>query len=173
MTMIFIGGSQSIFELPPGVIASIGNIVASEHGVLIGDAPGADAEAQGLLAGYGYEHVGVFHAGPAPRNNLGDWASYHIETPEAGQPFSVHDEMVRRADYGLMVWDGASPGTALKVMRLALIGSPCVVHDMSRGTVGTVRDIGGWRDMIVRAGPEVVREVEASMTADERIESRL
>lgn len=171
MTMIFIGGSQTIFELPPGVVTSIGNIVAAEHGVVIGDAPGADAEAQSLLAGYGYEHVGVFHADRTPRNNLGDWAAYHIETPEPGQPFGVHDEMVRRADYGLMVWDGASPGTALNVMRLALIGSPCVVHDMLRRTVGTVRDIVGWRDMIARAGPEVAREVEARMTPDERCEA--
>ena len=172
MTMIFIGGSQSIFELPSGVIASIGNIIAAEHGIVIGDAPGADAEAQSLLAGYGYDHVGVFHAERTPRNNLGDWAAYYIETPEAGQPFSVHDEMVRRADYGLMVWDGASAGTALNVMRLALIGSPCVVHDISRGTVGTVRDIIGWRDMIARAGSEVARQVDARMTPDERFESR-
>lgn len=171
MTMIFIGGSQSIFELPPSVVASIGNIVAAEHGVIVGDAPGADAETQGLLAGYGYEHVGVFHAGTTPRNNLGDWAAYQIETPEEGRPSSVADEMARRADYGLMVWDGTSPGTALKVMRLALIGSPCVVHDMLRGTVGTVRDIVGWRDMIARAGADVAREVEARMTADERFAS--
>ena len=45
------------------MIERIGAIVAAEHGVLIGDAPGADAEIQGLLAGYNYEHVGVFHAG--------------------------------------------------------------------------------------------------------------
>ncbi len=173
MTMIFIGGSQSVFELPPGVVASIGNIVAAEHGVVIGDAPGADAEAQSLLAGYGYEHVGVFHTGRTPRNNLGDWAAYFIEPSHPGQLFSVHDEMVRRADFGLMIWDGASPGTALNIMRLAMMGSPCVVHDLSRGTVGTVRDIIGWRDMIARAGPEVARQVEAHMTPDERFDARL
>jgi hypothetical protein len=33
-----------------------------------------------LLAGYGYEHVGVFHAGK-PRNNLGDWAAYRVPPP--------------------------------------------------------------------------------------------
>ena len=58
--------------------------------MLIGDAPGADAEVQSLLAGYGYEHVGVFHAGKEPRNNLGDWAAYHIPrlTAPGDSPFT-------------------------------------------------------------------------------------
>ena len=67
MAMIFIGGSRDITVLPDPAIERISSIVAHEHGVLIGDAPGADAEVQGLLAGYGYEHVGVFHAGKEPR----------------------------------------------------------------------------------------------------------
>lgn len=58
-------------------------LVAQAHGVLIGDAPGADAEMQGLLVGYNHEHVGVFHAGAEPRNNLGDWAAYHIPRQRA------------------------------------------------------------------------------------------
>lgn len=82
MAMIFLGGSRDILELPVPAIERIGAIVAAEHGVLIGDAAGADAEIQGLLAGYSYEHVGVFHAGPEPRNNLGDWAAYHIPLPD-------------------------------------------------------------------------------------------
>ncbi|WP_292452429.1 hypothetical protein [Mesorhizobium sp.] len=83
--MIFIGGSHDVFELPQGVITNIGNIVTAEHGVLIGDAPGADAEAQSLLAGYRYEHVGVFRSGGEPRNNLGDWAAYQYLHPRSGK----------------------------------------------------------------------------------------
>jgi len=45
---------------------------------------------QGLLAGYKYEHVGVFHAGTEPRNNLGDWAAYHVPSPEAATGYWVH-----------------------------------------------------------------------------------
>jgi hypothetical protein len=41
MTMIFLGGSRDVFELPVPAIERIGVIVAAEHGVLIGDAPGA------------------------------------------------------------------------------------------------------------------------------------
>jgi hypothetical protein len=173
MAMIFLGGSRDIFELPVPAIERIGAIVAAEHGVLIGDAPGADAEMQGLLAGYNYEHVGVFHARAEPRNNLGDWAAYHIQPPHGARGFAVHAgkdrEMARRADFGLMVWDGTSPGTCLNVLRLAVIGRPCVVYDTMRGTVATVHNIADWRAMRHHAGSEVRREVEARMTADERL----
>ncbi len=173
MTMIFLGGSRDIFELPVPVIERIGAIVAAEHGVLIGDAPGADAEMQGLLAGYNYEHVGVFHAETEPRNNLGDWAAYHIPPADGAQGFALHAgkdrEMARRADFGLMVWDGASPGTCLNVLRLAMINNPCVVYDTMRGTVATVYNTVDWRAMLHHAGPEVRRGVEARMSADERL----
>ena len=128
---------------------------------------------QSLLAGYDYEHVGVFHAGPEPRNNLGDWAAYRIQPPEGARGFAVHAEkdreMARRADFGLMVWDGASLGTCLNVLRLVMIGSPCVVYDTMRGMVATVRNIEDWRAMLHHAGPEVRRDVEARMSADERL----
>lgn len=172
MTMIFIGGSREILELPEPVNERIGAIVAAEHGVLIGDAPGADTEAQSLLAGYRYEHVGVFHAGNEPRNNLGDWAAYHVPPPDGAQGYAAHAEkdreMARRADFGLMVWDGVSPGTALNVLRLALIGSPCVVYDTARIVVRTIRNPGDWRGMLHEAGHEVEQQVASRMTPDER-----
>ncbi|GAA4134583.1 hypothetical protein ACFFTN_13230 [Aminobacter aganoensis] len=173
MAMIFLGGSRDLFELPPPAIERIGSIVAQEHGVLIGDAPGSDAEMQGLLAGYNYEHVGVFHARAEPRNNLGDWAAYHIPPPDGAKGFAIHAEkdreMARRADFGLMVWDGASPGTCLNILRLAVIGSPCVVYDMMRGRVATVHTIGDARAMLDEAGGEVRRAIEARMSEDERL----
>ena len=88
MAMIFVGGSRDVFELPEPAIARIGAMIGAEHGVLVGDAPGADAEAQSLLAGYRYEHVGVFHAGSEPRNNLGDWAAYHRPAPDGAQGYA-------------------------------------------------------------------------------------
>jgi hypothetical protein len=173
MAMIFLGGSRDIFELPVPAIERIGKIIAAEHGVLVGDAPGADAEMQSLLAGYNYEHVGVFYAGPEPRNNLGDWAAYPVPPPEGARGFAVHAEkdreMARRADFGLMVWDGASPGTCLNVLRLAVTGSPCVIYDTMRGIVATVHDTVDWRAMLHHAGSDVRREVEARLSADERL----
>lgn len=172
MAMIFMGGSRDIFELPAPAIERISSIVAQEHGVLIGDAPGADGEIQGLLAGYNYEHVGVFHAGAAPRNNLGDWAAYHIPPPDGARGFATHAakdrEMARRANFGLMVWDGASPGTCLNVLRLAMIARPCVVYDIMRGRVMTVHNTADWGAMVHSTGLDVRRQVESRMTPDER-----
>lgn len=172
MAMIFIGGSRHTFELPEAAIARIGVIIAAEHGVLVGDAPGADAEAQSLLAGYGYEHVGVFHAGCEPRNNLGDWAAYHRPAADGAQGYAYHAEkdreMARRADYGLMIWEGASPGTALNVLRLAAIASPCIVYDMMRGVQWTVRNVADWQEMMRGAGEDVLGRTQARMTEDER-----
>ena len=171
MAMIFIGGSRDVFELPEPAVARVGAIVAAEHGVLIGDAPGADAEAQSLLAGYGYEHVGVFHAGKEPRDNLGDWAAYRVAPPDGAQGFAFHAwkdrEMARRADFGLMIWDGASPGTCLNVLRLASIGSPCIIYDMLRGRMATIHNTADWRVMLHNAGPEIRNVVEARMTPDD------
>ncbi|WP_353646759.1 hypothetical protein [Mesorhizobium sp. WSM2239] len=104
MSMIFIGGSSDILALPEPATERIGSIVAAEHGVLIGDAPGVDSEVQGLLMGYGYEHVGVFCTGGKPRNNLGDWTVYPVPPPEGAQGFADRvakdREMAARADYG-------------------------------------------------------------------------
>ena len=173
MAMIFLGGSRDTLELPVPAIERIGAIVAGEHGVLIGDASGSDAEMQSLLAGYNYVHVGGFHAGTEPRNNLGDWAAYHIPPPDGARGFAVQAgkdrEMARRADFGLMVWNGASPGTCLNVLRLAANGTPCVIYDTMRGTVATVRNTADWRAMLHHAGSDVHRDVEARMTADERL----
>ena len=77
--------------------------------------------------------------------------------------------MARNADFGLMVWDCASPGTCLNVLRLAVTDSPCVVYDTMRGTVATVHNTADWRAMLHHAGHEVRRGVEARMTADERL----
>jgi hypothetical protein len=172
MAMIFIGGSRDITILPDAAIERIGSIVAQEHGVLIGDAAGVDAEVQGLLAGYGYEHVGVFHSGKQPRHNLGDWAAYHVPPPLGARGFAVHAEkdreMARRANYGLMIWDGASPGTFLNVLRLAQIASPCVIYDTMRSRVVTTYNVANWRAMLEHAGADVARQVIARMTPDER-----
>ena len=171
MTMIFVGGSRDIVELPDPVIERIGAIVTNEHGVLIGDAPGADVEVQSLLAGYKYEHVGVYYAGKEPRNNIGDWAAYRIPPPDDYTGFAGHvvkdREMARKADFGLMIWDGGSIGTALNVFRLAIIGSPCVVYDLARGRVATTYNIADWRALLDYAGADVARIIDR-MTPDER-----
>jgi len=74
-----------------------------------------------------------------------------------------------RADFGLMVWDGASPGTCLNILRLAVIGSPCVVYDTMRGWVAAIHNTMDWQALVRHAGTDVRRSVEARMTSDERL----
>ncbi len=76
--------------------------------------------------------------------------------------------MARRADYGLMIWDGVSPGTFLNVLRLAMIASPCVIYDTMRGRVATTHKVADWRAMLEHAGTDVARAVIARMTPGER-----
>jgi predicted Fe-S protein YdhL (DUF1289 family) len=76
--------------------------------------------------------------------------------------------MARRADYGLMIWDGASPGTALNVLRLAAIASPCIVYDTMCGVQRTVRNVPDWQEMIRGAWEDVLGQTQARMTEDER-----
>ena len=72
--------------------------------------------------------------------------------------------MARRADYGLMVWDGASPGTCLNMLRLAAAGSPCVVYDTMRSATFTLRNLPDWHEMLRNAGRDLVGRIEARMT---------
>lgn len=173
MVMIFIGGSRDIVDLPDPLVDRIASIVAAEHGVLIGDAPGADAEMQGLLAGYKYEHVGVFCAAAIPRNNLGDWAVYSVPPLPGVRGFAAQAqkdrEMARRADYGLMIWDGMSAGAILNVLRLAMANKPCVIYDVANGVVTTTRNTADWRVMLSRAEPGLRKLLATRMTPDEQL----
>ena len=76
--------------------------------------------------------------------------------------------MARRADYGLMIWDGASPGTFLNVLRLALLASPCVIYDTMRSRVATTYSVADLRAMLELAGTDVARKVIDRMTPEER-----
>ena len=76
--------------------------------------------------------------------------------------------MARRADYGLMVWDGASPGSCLNMLRLAAAGSSCVVYDTMRSATFTLRSLSDWHEMLRNAGRDVLERMEARMTAEER-----
>ncbi|BCH12824.1 hypothetical protein MesoLj131c_70820 (plasmid) [Mesorhizobium sp. 131-3-5] len=77
--------------------------------------------------------------------------------------------MAQRADFGMMVWDGASPGTAVNVFRLAIANKPCVIYDLTRGRMATTYNVKDWCAMLRHAGPDIRRQVEARMMPDERL----
>ncbi|MER8962704.1 hypothetical protein [Mesorhizobium sp. M0701] len=77
--------------------------------------------------------------------------------------------MARRADFGMMVWDGASPGTAVNVFRLAIANKPFVIYDLARGSMATTYNVQDWCAMLRHVDPDIRRQAEARMTPDERL----
>jgi hypothetical protein len=144
MIKVFVGGSIGITKLPISVAARIDNIINNNFTILIGDAYGIDRCAQRYLADRYYENVLVFHAGDTCRNNIGGWNTRAIlpDANERGYAFyALKDlQMAREADYGFMVWNGASKGTLNNIRNLLHNGKKVLVFLSSDHTFHTVRD---------------------------------
>jgi hypothetical protein len=122
MTTIFIGGSREVTRLPQDVQSRLDEIINKDHRVVLGDANGADKAVQEYLADQKFKNVTLFCSGDAPRNNVGRWPIHPVTADSQTKDyefFAAKDrEMARRADFGLMIWDGKSPGTLLNLVRL-------------------------------------------------------
>lgn len=134
MNTIFIGGSRVVTKLPPDVQARLQTIISQGHHVVVGDANGADKAVQSYLAENAFKAVTLFCSGDKPRNNVGNWKIENVAADSKTkdyQFFAAKDrEMARRADFGLMIWDGKSPGTLLNIVRLVQAGKIAVLYDV-------------------------------------------
>jgi len=168
---IFVGGSRHVSRLPPEVKKRLDNVLASGHQVIVGDANGADKAVQKHLVAKQYKKVVVFCTGDAPRNNLGTWRTHHVDAPARAKGFQFYAakdrEMAREADFGLMIWDGKSPGTVLNVMRLAIAGKIAVLFDVPNKDVVNIRTLDGWKAFISRCGRELQLDVRERATPEE------
>ena len=171
MNSIFIGGSRHVSRLPAEVKKRIDNIVASGHQVLVGDASGADKAVQQHLLDARYEKVTVFCSGDAPRHNLGHWRTHHVAVPKGAKGFHFYAakdrEMARAADFGLMIWDGKSPGTVLNVLRLVQVGKISVIFRVADKTAINIRSADNWRDFLSQCSPGVVADIKERATEEE------
>ena len=61
-----------------------------------------------------YRRVVAFHIGDKPRNNLG----FDTVQVSGSKQTDKDAAMAERADYGLAIWDGRSPGTAKNIARV-------------------------------------------------------
>jgi probable addiction module antidote protein len=171
MTTVFIGGSRHISRLPVSVQERLSAIVEKGHAVFVGDANGADKATQKFLADAGYTLVTVFCSGPAPRNNLAGWPIRSILPPKGVKGFHFYAakdrEMAREADFGLMIWDGKSPGTLLNVLRLAIANKICVLVDAAQKKTHTVKTLDQLRGILNGCDPSIVTDFETRATSDE------
>jgi len=171
MNKIFIGGSRHVSRLPAEVKQRLDNVIASGHLVVVGDANGADKAVQKHLLDKRYDNVTVFCSGEAPRNNLGTWRTHHVDVPKSTKGFQFYAakdrEMAREADFGLMIWDGKSPGTILNVLRLALAGKIAVLFSLPDKNIFNIKTVDHWKAFISHCSREVQIDVKERATPEE------
>lgn len=171
MNTIFIGGSRHVSKLPPEVRNRLDNIVSLGHQVIVGDANGADRAVQEHLQESHYDRVTVFCSGDTPRNNLGPWKTRCVQAPKEAKGVHFHmvkdREMAKEADFGLMIWDGKSPGTLLNVLRLIHAGKIVVLFNVYEKVPQNLRSLNQWRGFLSECSPKLLADLKTRATPTE------
>lgn len=171
MTIVFIGGSRHVSRLPELARERLANVVANGHQVVVGDAAGADKAVQKFLMDASYGKVTVFCSGDKPRNNLGAWQLRPVEAPKNAKGFGFFAakdrEMARVADFGLMIWDGKSPGTVLNVLRLIRAGKKAVLLDLPQELSRSFKNAEDWDAFLAQCSSELRQDLRERATPEE------
>jgi nucleoside 2-deoxyribosyltransferase len=165
---VFIAGSRRLSRLGADVWRRIDNIIEKGFTVLIGDANGVDKAVQQYLVARHYSAVIVFCMEDGCRNNAGGWTTRVVVSPDASRHdfahFSTKDrEMVREADYGLMLWDGRSRGTLTSTIGLVRKGKPVVVYLAPEKSFHEVRDSRQLGEVLKRVDPSVLEVLDGDL----------
>lgn len=132
MKTVFLSGSRKISRINELIRNRLDSIVANELSIIVGDANGADKAMQSHLAGREYGYVTVFCAGTRCRNNIGEWSTENVlvDPKLSGREFYAQKdkEMARKADFGLILWDGKSPGSVANMLELLKAGKKMAVY---------------------------------------------
>jgi adenine-specific DNA-methyltransferase len=170
VSTIFIGGSRHISHLSEGAKERINNVMDKNHDIVVGDANGADKAVQKFLHEAGYRKVAVYCSGDRPRNNLGQWSLHSVTPPKAAKGFQFYAakdrEMAVAADFGLMIWDGKSPGTVLNVLRLLRAGKAAVLIHGSAASF-TLKSTQDWDAFLAGCSDELRTELHDRATPEE------
>jgi adenine-specific DNA-methyltransferase len=68
------------------------------------------------------------------------------------------------ADFGLMIWDGKSPGTILNVLRLARAGKITVLFNTAEQSATNIKALTDWRELIHGLSYNVYRAIRQRAT---------
>jgi adenine-specific DNA-methyltransferase len=171
MTTVFVGGSREIARLPGAVLERLDNVIGNGHDIVVGDAAGADRAVQQHMLDVRYEKLTVFCSGSRARHNLGGWPVRSIVPPDAAKGFQFYAAkdraMAAAADFGLMIWDGKSPGTVLNVLRLIRGGKFSVLMNLPAKTVVTVKSAVQWDAFLAGCSVGLRASLRERATADE------
>lgn len=168
---IFIGGSRHISRLPAEIKHRLDNVINSGHRVIVGDANGADKAVQKHFLDALYNKVTVFCSGVSSRNNLGHWQTRNIDAPKSSKGFQFYAakdrEMAREADFGLMIWDGKSPGTVLNVLRLVRAGKIAVLFSVPDKRALNIKTLSDWDSFVSHLSIEMLNDLRERATPEE------
>lgn len=171
MNTVFIGGSRHVSRLPAEVKTRLNNMIDSGHRVIVGDANGADKAVQKHFSDAAYDKVTVFCSGDSFRNNLGQWTTHKVGAPKNAKGFQFYAakdrEMAREADFGLMIWDGKSPGTVLNVLRLVQAGKKAVLYSVPEKRALNIKAWADWEAFLARTSDELRRDLRERATPEE------
>lgn len=148
MNAVFIGGSRRVSRLPAAARNRVDNMIEKGLAVSVGDANGADKAVQKHLADAHYDHVTVYCSGDYCRNNVGRWKTRHVKAAGRKKDFQFYAakdrEMANAAEFGLMIWDGKSPGTILNILRLVRASKKAVLINVPERRETTFRSDDDW-----------------------------
>jgi probable addiction module antidote protein len=174
MSTVFVGGSRHVTRLSDQAKERLNNIVGNDFPIVVGDAAGADKAVQKYLMDVSYSHVTVFCSGDRPRNNLGLWETCQVAVPKHAKGFhffaAKDREMAKRADFGLMIWDGKSAGTALNVLRLVRAGKKAVLLNVPEKEAVTFKTSHDWVTFLSQCDPGLVESLRSRATPEEWLE---
>jgi adenine-specific DNA-methyltransferase len=171
MNTVFIGGSRRVSRLPIAAKERLENVIKGRHRVVVGDANGADKAVQSYLHDAGYDLVTVFCSGNQPRNNVGRWPVEGIMVAQEKKGFQLYAEkdraMAGLADFGLMIWDGRSPGTALNVLRLLRAKRIAVLINVASHFTLNFRTMDDWSAFLRQSTRELREALQERATPEE------
>lgn len=168
---IFIGGSRQVSRLPVEIQHRLDKVINSGHRIIVGDANGADKAVQKYLSDAAYDKVTIFCSGDSFRNNVGHWTTRKINAPKYLKGFQFYAakdrEMAREADFGLMIWDGKSPGTILNVLRLVRAGKIAVLFSVPDKRAINIKTQNDWDNFLSHCSDKLRRDLHERATPDE------
>ena len=171
MSTVFIGGSRRVSRLPSTARDRVDKVIEKGLPVSVGDANGADKAVQKHLFDARYDRVTVFCSGDSCRNNVGQWQTRHVKTGGRKKDFQFYAakdrEMARAAEFGLMIWDGKSPGTVLNVLRLVRASKKAVLIDVPEQREVTFRNKDDWDGFLSGCDERLRRSLEKRALPDE------
>jgi hypothetical protein len=175
VSKVFFGGSRSLSRLDSAVRARLRNLIAQGHTVLVGDANGIDKAIQAFFAEEAYRDVIVYCMEAQCRNNVGNWP---VESLSAGGKakdfayFAVKDaRMGLEADYGFMIWDGASKGTLNNVLSLLEQGKAVLVYRSTTREFLQIKSIHELEPLLDTFPPDVRQYLNKRINLEERVQT--